>query len=447
MHNNATFKDIGGYKYPKQEAAKIANYFQNYKEFNAKGAKLYRGILFFGPCGTGKTLFAHAIANESKVPLFELTSEAFYKEQSIAMAIKSTFDEAKKAAPCILLIDELDRIVFCDRRYNSQESDKQREALRALLTEIDSAVDSGVLIIATANTHVNAVPPALVRNGRIEKHIEINLPNKSERTDILNHYLKDKPIFKNIDPKEIASYTARFSCSALSSLVNDVLINCISKGDEEASFKDFLEPIQVIRNHGIRREANMDKQKPIIMHEIGHFLADYHLNKRIGMLTVVPYGDSEGNYSIVEDDNFSLDCSSYRELKNHAIVSIAGLIGDEVFLGERYLGSSSDISKVRDIFFEMAANGLIDYESSANTILNNDRYGTSFGDYELTTQKEFTAFLNEVSLEAARILEKYKDLAKILGNELSLKPCLTKNDIIDLLVANNFEVTTEVSFN
>ena len=343
--NKPLFKNIGGYFYQKKEAEKIANFFKNYDYFCEKGAKLPRGILFYGEPGTGKTMFAHAIANEANIPVFPLTTDEFYKESNISSAIKKVFEDAEKQAPSMILIDELDRLVNCEMSYQKNESDKQREALRVLLTEIDKIQNKGVLIVATANTILRFIPAALVRNGRIEKHIEIGIPGKEDRIEILDIYLANNECFKNVVTEDIAAYTSNFSGAALSSLVNDVLINCISKG-KEASFDDFIEPIEIIKNSGIRKKASEDTSSTIY-HEIGHFIADYELNKTIGMINVVPYALSNGTFSRIDRDEENKTANmSFTKMYNECVVAISGLVATELFKGEAYMGAGNDIEKL-----------------------------------------------------------------------------------------------------
>jgi len=427
------FDDIGGYSYQKREAMKITNFFKNYEKFTKKGARLPKGGIFYGEPGTGKTMFALAIANESNVPLFKLTTDEFFKDESISVAIKKIFADAKAAAPSIIIIDELDRMVNCERGYARNESDKQREVLRILLTEIDDANSSGVFVIATANTDINFIPPALVRNGRLEKHIEIDVPTKEDRLSILNIYLKQNEIFSNISAEDVAAYTSTFTGAALSTLVNDVLVSCIDE-NKKATFNDFLEPIEVIKSLGIKKKSS-DNNDPTIYHEIGHFIVDYALTKKIGMINVVPYGRSSGRFSRLEVDETIQEShnKSKTDLINNCKVAIAGLVATEVFLGEPFAGASDDIDKVLSTYVCMIKNGMLSSAEIAIQGLSALDYSSPYSDTESVTCKLFAEFLDQIKEDVRKIIVENKDLVERLYKELKAKSVLTHLEIEEIV--------------
>ena len=430
------FKNIGGYFYQKKEAERIANFFKNYDYFCKKGAKLPRGIIFYGEPGTGKTMFAQAIANEANIEIFPLTTDQFYKESNISSAIKKVFEEASNHAPSMILIDELDRLVNCEMTYQKNESDKQREALRVLLTEIDKIQNKGVLIVATANIRLRFIPAALVRNGRIEKHIEVGIPTKEDRIEILNIYLANNPCFKNIVSEDIAAYTSNFSGAALATLVNDVLINCIAK-DKEATFDDFIEPIEIIKNSGIRKKSS-DDNSSTIYHEIGHFIADYELNKTIGMINVVPFAQSNGTFSRVDvEEQNKTSNMSYTKMYNECIISISGLVATELFKGEAYMGAGNDIEKLTNRYIEMAKSGLLDNYSMGLSLLATMDFYTTYNDSHNEFVNRFSKFVDEIKQKSKEILLKHKDLVNILFEELNKKSVLTHTEIEEIIEKHN----------
>lgn len=432
------FKDIGGYFYQKKEAKKIADFFKKYDYFCEKGAKLPRGIIFYGEPGTGKTMFAKAIANEANIEVFQLTTDEFYKESNISSAIKKVFEEALKNAPSMILIDELDRLVNCDTSYQKNESDKQREALRVLLTEIDKIQNKGVLIVATANTRLRYIPAALIRNGRIEKHIEISIPTKEDRLEILSIYLSNNPCFKNISVEDIATYTSNFSGAALSSLVNDVLINCIEK-DKEATFDDFIEPIEVIKNSGIRKKSFEDNSSTIY-HEIGHFIADFELNGSIGMINVIPFAHSNGTFSRISNEEANKTSNmSYTKMYNECVVLISGLVATEVFKGEAYMGAGSDIEKLTERYLEMAKSGLVDEYTMGLSVLSSIHFYTSYNDGQNEFTNRYAKFINKIKQTSKEILLKHKDLVSVLFEELNKKSVLTHTEL-EKIINNHKEV-------
>lgn len=440
MNQKPLFNDIGGYECQKAEAQSIADFFRHYDEYYEKGARLPRGVLFFGVPGTGKTLFAKAIANEANVPVFPLTTEEFYKDNNIAASIRKVFQDALDNAPSIVLIDEMDRMISCERTAPRSETDKQREALRALLTEIDRTNNAGVLVIATTNAHLRYVPPALVRNGRIEKHIEIDRPDKQDRKEIISIYLKQNACFEDINAEDIAAYTAGFTGADISALANEVVIHCINK-KKKATFADFLEPIESIRTASIRKKDGKDKS-PVIYHEIGHFIADYVLNGNIGMINVVPYGDSVGRYSHLEIEEKINEYAneSYSSMMNYAIVAISGLVATQVFLGESFMGAANDIETITAIFVSMLKSGLLSTKGMAITLLGNLDFNSPYRDALGKGAEEYAEFLDNITQKSRDIMIENKVLVEILYKEVKDKLVLTHKEIEEIIKAHQKEL-------
>ncbi len=300
-----------------------------------------------------------------------------------------------------------------------------------MLTEIDNIADADVLVIATANTKVANIPAALVRNGRIEKHIEIGIPTKSDREAILSIYLNKNSIFKNIEVKDVASYTAKFTAASLEALVNDVLINCITD-NKIATFNDFLEPIEVIRTCGIKSKIENDNT-PVIYHELGHFICDYVLNDKVGMINVVPHGESQGRYTMISQTDADVLKDSYSKCKKTCVSLVAGLVATEVFMGEPHLGSSSDLEKVTSNYITMVKSGMFSSTETAIYMLTQTGYDSCFTDTNSHLSGHFAKFVEECKEEARRIITNNKHIAEALFKELKEKSVLTHKEIEEII--------------
>lgn len=430
------FKNIGGYEYAKQEAIKIANYFKNYEKFKSNGARLPKGILFYGEPGTGKTLFAKSIVNESKAKTYSLNTENLYEGEEITLSIKKVFDEARKNAPSIILIDELDRLVDCQRSPFSKSSDEERETLRCLLTEVDKSKDFDILIIATSNASLYAIPSPLVREGRIEKHIFIDMPSYEDREKILSLYLSNNDIFKNVSASSVAYYSNGLSGAGLATLVNDVLIDCINN-DKIADFKDFLEPIESVKTSNVKLNVNKENVDHIIYHELGHFITNYVLNNEIGMISITPYANnSGGRLSLLKEEN-NMESGSYTSYFNKCVGLVAGNEAVKLFLNERYSGSSSDLKKVSGIYKMMLDNGMFDESDMVSLkLLSSPDEEIPIGGLNVSLAsltRHFNKFYEDCVNKAKDIINKNKDIINALFKELKEKTYIIEEDINEII--------------
>lgn len=438
-----TLDHIGGYEYQKKEANKIVDFFKNYDTYVKAGATLPKGVIFFGSPGNGKTMFANAIANESGAKIFQFTNEDFEElnTEEISKKLALTFKKAKAAGPSIIIIDEIDQLVGNDGGFGGEPSDREKDNLRTLLCEIDKLDGFPVCIIATGNLDIHDLPSALVREGRLEKHIEIGAPDSGDRHHILSKYLCNSPVFRELEIDELVVLTQGLTCASLRSLVNDVLIYTITNNLSSVKISDFLEPLQAIISHGIKKKsaANIDH---VVYHEIGHLLIDYIINKNYGFLSVETYGESAGRYRrfgmfFTKEIEDPTELTSYEEGINLMRVALGGLAATEVYTGEKRMGSYSDIAKTKTIYESMARNGLLGFKN----------IGYFLSQRETVTPKEvdneYTQLLNKIYQENIEILEANKQIAEALYVKLKDKRILsvdeTKQILESFLVVNPFQ--------
>ena len=448
MSQNNKMNEIGGYEYQKKEAEKIIDFFKNYETYTKNGASLPRGIVFYGSPGNGKTMFANAIAKDSGVKVFNIVNTSENGgETSLSYELITTFRRAREEAPCVVILDEIDQIIDCSESFAASPSDLEKANLRILLTEIDNLENSGVFVIATGNVDIDELPAALVRNGRIEKHIYIGDPDFKDRVDILEMYLKRSPeIFENIKAVEIAKLTQGFTCASLKSLVNDVLIKCLSSNHKKAEYQDFHEPIQIIISHGIKRKTpkNIDHT---VYHEIGHLVVDYVLNNRVGFVTVESFGSAAGFYkgnlrlvriplSGLDDEDMEAP-QTLADFNRKNTVSIAGLVATELFMGERYVGAYSDLMNIKNSYDAMCTNGLLTFEEFAKALP--DHSPNPFAkETPKTNQRLLSDYLNELYASAKEILEKHRPLVQTFFTELKAKKTLTSEEVAAIIENCNY---------
>ena len=430
-----SFKSIGGYESQKAVARRISDFFRNYDKYVSRGAELPSGILFYGMPGTGKTMFANAIANESGVPVYKLEADEISHDTNIASSIKSLFDKAVSNAPSIMIIDELERVVNCDSQYNKQESDSQRDALRAFLTEIDNARGKGVLLIATSNVNIDQIPPALIRAGRIGKHVCVEAPSNDDRKKIISLYLSKNKSFDGISAEDLASYTQGFTGSDIATIVNEALIACVQEG-RSACFRDFIDPIEAIKFGAVSQNSEKIEDN-VIYHEIGHFVADYVLNGKIGMLDVVRHGDISGMYTTMDSSVFpermDSDKSSYTAARRNCIIGVSGAVAAQEMLGEQFLGAASDYMKVAMIYRSLLGSGIGDSNDVAVEVMLQSFQHLFAAERPDTYFKSFEKFLNEVTEESRKIISTNRELISVLFGELKRKKILVKEEIAEIL--------------
>ncbi|MCQ2772765.1 MAG: AAA family ATPase [Bacilli bacterium] len=358
-----TLHDIAGYEEQKEEAKKIINILKRYDEFKQAGAYIPKGLLLAGPCGTGKTMIAKAIANESNVPLFEFENSETADEEGTVKVIRELFARARNQAPSIIFIDEIDELVSNSNFF----SDYSRKTTKVLLTEIDGINSSdGIMVIATTN-HRSELPPALLRSGRMDKQIVVPMPDSHSRTKIAKLYLDKNPLFKDISPKEISSKTVDFSCADIKTLINETLIDCLSSSKTEIDMADFERIIPIIRFKDIKKTMRFVDDH-VVAHEVGHFVVNYALTGTIGSLCAEQYGEIRGNHvtELFEDEEEEKDAESQlvSSLENQIAVFLAGNIAEKKkFNGDCTTGSRDDIAKAHWI---------------ANDILNSGKYGYEY---------------------------------------------------------------------
>ncbi len=332
-----TFDDIAGYEDEKERAMKYVGWLKNYKKYKEEGAYLPKGLLLCGEPGVGKTMFAKAIANESKAYFVEAKLCGVDKLTNTIGYFQSAFDEAKEHTPSILFIDEIDQLLGEDA--SGMKSDERRRLVDFLLQQLDGISSTeGIFVMATCNRR-GALPDALLRSGRMDNHIRFPLPNKKNREKIFDLYLSKSERFRNISRKNLSTISVGLHCADIKSVCNKVLIKCIDEEKKYASMKDFEQVIpEVLARDITRTKTAKDRQSDVIYHELSHFAVLYHYIHDGCVINVDGLGSCSGYVQKIADGNDSFE-SNIQQID----VFLAGKVGELLFCNKISIGSRVDL--------------------------------------------------------------------------------------------------------
>ena len=429
--------DIAGYREEKEEAVKLVDILQNFALYKACGASIPKGLLLCGEPGVGKTMFAKAISTEANVPLYEFDADESENEEETIKTLKLLFKKAKETIPSIVFIDELDELISSvDSGAYGFQSDYSRKTLKTLLTEIDGISSSdGILVIATSNRK-RGIPPALIRSGRLEKQITFRLPSIEDRAAIAALYLKKA--HASVNPNDVARKTDGFSGADIKSLVNAALIESVRK-KEELTLQTIISVIPTIRFGEIKKVNKEGPLDYVCYHEIGHFLAQYGLNGEIGSISVETYGDVAGFVASDEEFDSPLrpkkDNRSAKTILDSIAIDLGGLAGEEVFLGERYCGSSEDLSNAFEKILNLLMCGAMGFEYLPSFDVEKLTRGRRMSliqpnkNYVDARSAKIVEILNEKFDAAKQFIIKWRGLGEMIFPILKEKESLTTEEL------------------
>ena len=352
-----TFKDVAGADEVKEEVKEIIEFLKNPRKFTKYGAKIPKGVLLVGPPGCGKTLIAKAIAGEADVPFFSVSGSEFV-EMFVgvgASRVRDLFDQARKYAPCIVFIDEIDAVGRYRGAGIGGGHDEREQTLNQLLVEMDGFdPHTGIIVIAATN-RPDILDPALLRPGRFDRRIVVGLPDTKEREEILKLHARGKPLAEDVNLTAIAQQTAGFTGADLENLLNEAALIAVRKGQEKITQKEIEEAIdKIIAGPEKKSLVLSDEEKKIVcFHETGHAI----------VTTALPSGDVVHRISIVSRGmalgyNVQLpEKDKYLQKKSELINKIAALLGgraaEEIFIGEVSTGAANDLERATDIARKM----------------------------------------------------------------------------------------------
>jgi cell division protease FtsH len=444
-----TFADVAGVDEAKQELAEVVGFLKDPHFYGRLGARIPKGVLLVGPPGTGKTLLARAVAGEAAVPFFSITGSEFV-EMFVgvgAARVRDLFQEARKQAPAIVFIDELDalgRARGIDMPGGGHEEKEQ--TLNQLLAEMDGFDPSVSIVVLAATNRPEILDPALLRAGRFDRQVLVDRPDRKGRVEILRVHAKKITMAPNVQIETIASLTAGFTGADLANLVNEAALVATRRGADSTTLEDFMQAIERIIA-GLEKKSrilNAHEREVVAHHEMGHALVAIATpgTDPVQKVSIIPRGIAGLGYTIQRptEDRFLI---SQTELANRMAVLLGGRAAEALVFGEVSTGAADDLAKATDIAHSMAVRfgmtpqlGQVVYEPENNSFLAGSltswrprTYGDSAADEIDRTVK---ALIETAFQQATRILERNRLLLVACARELLARETLNPEDLAKL---------------
>ena len=448
-----TFKDVAGLEGAKEEVQEIVDFLKNPKKYTVLGGKIPKGALLVGSPGTGKTLLAKAVAGEAKVPFFSLSGSDFV-EMFVgvgASRVRDLFKQAKDKSPSIIFIDEIDAIGRARGKSNITGSNDEREnTLNQLLTEMDGfGTNTNVIVIAATN-RADVLDKALMRAGRFDRQIYVDLPDLNERKEIFKVHLKPLKIIKNLDIDFLAKQTPGFSGADIANVCNESALIAARKNKKSVGKQDFLDAVDRIVG-GLEKKNKIitpEEKETIAYHEAGHAIVSWLLEHAAPLVkvTIVPRGQSLGAAWYLPEER---QIVRTEQMLDEMCAALGGRAAEKIVFNKISTGALSDLEKVtRQAKAMVSIYGL-------NETLGNITYYDSSGqtDYnfskpysEQTAQvidKEISKIIEKQYSRAINLLKKSKDKLKKLADRLLEKEVIFKDDLENILGKRPYKTNNE----
>lgn len=444
-----TFKDVAGQEEAKESLKEVVDFLENPKRYEEIGAKLPRGALLVGPPGTGKTLLAKAVAGEAGVPFFSISGSEFV-EMFVgrgAAKVRDLFKQAKEKAPCIVFIDEIDTIGKKRDGGGFSGNDEREQTLNQLLTEMDGFDNHKGIVVLAATNRPDSLDPALLRPGRFDRRIPVELPDLTGRKSILELHAKDVKIQPPIDLSAIARATPGASGADLANIINEGALRAVRMGRKRATQEDFEESVEVVIAGQQRKSTVLsDHEKQVVSyHEIGHAIvaARQKGSAPVTKITIVPRTSGALGYTMqVEEDEKFL--TTKQEILDKLAVYCGGRAAEELIFGEMTTGAANDIEQATKLARNMVTRfgmsdefGMMALGTVQNQYLNQDTSLTCAPGTAEHVDTLVVKLIEEAHARALQILKENKFKLHELARYLYKKETITGEEFMTLLSREN----------
>lgn len=454
--NPIKFKDVAGLKEEKEELQELVDFLKAPQKYVAQGARIPKGVLMVGPPGTGKTYISKAVAGEAGVPFYSISGSDFV-EMFVgvgASRVRDMFKEAKKNAPCIIFIDEIDAVGRKRGAGLGGGHDEREQTLNQLLVEMDGfAANEGIIMMAATN-RPDILDPALLRPGRFDRTIQIGMPDVRERYEILKVHTKNKKLSKDVDLKDIAKTTSGYSPADLENLTNEAAL-LTARHDKKEITPDIMDEaaIRVIAGPEKKSRVVIEKERKLTAyHEAGHAVVGHFLpdSDPVHMITIIPRGQAGGFTSFIPEEDRSYRTKN--QMFNDIVSFYGGRAAEELVLDDISTGASNDIERATKIAkamvttFGMSELGPINYGQESGDVFLGRDYGKS--------QNYSDKVAHEIDEEVRKIIDKAYDKSKEiltehmaflheLSQRLLEEETIRKEDFLDIAKKHDPRLTEE----
>ena len=453
-----SFKDVAGLKEEKEEVEELIDFLKNPKKFEKMGARIPKGVLLVGPPGTGKTLLAKAIAGEANVPFFFISGSDFV-ELFVgvgASRVRDMFKEAKRNAPCLIFIDEIDAVGRQRGTGLGGGHDEREQTLNQLLTEMDGFGENEGIIIIAATNRPDVLDPALLRPGRFDRQVTVSLPDANEREQILKVHARNKTLGKDVNLTNLSLRTPGFSGADLENLLNEAALltvrrnkNAITMDEiDEATDRVLLGPAKTTRKI-------TDKEKKLVsIHEAGHAVIGIKLEdaQEVHKITIIPRGMA-GGYTMMLPKEEKIAVMTKDELLAQITGLLGGRVSEEMFLHEISTGASDDFKKATRIARSMVTEygmsdlGPVQYEEKSENVFLGRDYAKSrdFSDQvALEIDEQVRKIIEDCYEKAKKIISENKKLIFALSDALMQYETITKEQIESIVATGKIKPAEEI---
>jgi cell division protease FtsH len=456
--NKTSFNDVAGQLEAKNELMEVVDFLKNPSRFHKIGAKIPKGALLVGPPGTGKTLLAKAVAGEAGVSFLH-TSGSDFVEMFVGMGasrVRDLFEQARKAAPCIIFIDELDAVGRARGSGLGGGHDEREQTLNQILVEMDGFDSISNVIVMAATNRPDVLDQALLRPGRFDRQVVVDLPDIKEREAILKIHCKKVKLEAGVDLMRIARATPGSSGADLANMINEAALFAARENKETVSMNNIEEARDKVMLGVAKKSKFMseDDKKATAYHEAGHTLLHYYLSHvdPLHKVTIIPHGRALGlTISLPEKDAYTLTKS---KLVDRIKITMGGYVAEELVYGETTTGTSNDIQQATNLAkrmvteFGMSSLGFINLGDEEEPLFLGREIAQHKNFSEATAKiidEEMLKILNKCLDETRDILKSHRDQLDLLTNELVEKETLDDAEIRELLgfepIENKFSLT------